>query len=578
MKPTMTKKQNKKREPSGRQYIYWWLAAIVILTAIVYFRATQNDFTFWDDPSQVSENTDIRALTFENIKTMFSKYYVNMYQPLTTLSFAIEYHFAGLNPTVYHTTNVILHLFNLVLVFFLVSRLAKNTTVGLVAACLFGIHPMHVESVAWITERKDVLYAFFYLGALIFYLRYINGKQQKYYWSTLAFFLLSLFTKSAAVTFALVVVLVDWYENRKFDKRLILEKIPFFILALIFGIISIYSQTGLDSGNIIGGKYSIPQRPFLAAYALVFYVSKLFIPINLSALHIYRVDQSMFLPIQYLLAPIPLALLLFVLWKIKPIKKEIIFGFGLFVSTIILNLHIIPVGGVIAGERYAYIPYIGLYLLLGHGILYIKNRNTLNIQRYKELQFLIGVAIILSLSYITYARIGVWHDTVTLFENARDVDGVSRIGNQILSAGYSYRAEPMIADENYPQAIRDLTVAIECDSTFHRAWYNRGIAKQRSGDFSGALSDFDKAIDINSKIAVYYNDRGNARIANSDTAGAMSDYMKAITINPELGEAYANRARIYYLTGKQEECCRDLRKADSLGYKEAARLLEEHCK
>ena len=152
---------------------------ILIGTALVYSRTLQNDFLTWDDDIHVTNNPDIQSLSLHNIKTIFSSYYLSMYHPLVTLSFAIEYHFVGLHPAVYHATNVLFHLANVVLVFFLVLSLSQRRETAIIAACLFGLHPMHVESIAWITERKDVVYAFFYLSALIFYLRFIRQGKTK---------------------------------------------------------------------------------------------------------------------------------------------------------------------------------------------------------------------------------------------------------------------------------------------------------------------------------------------------------------------------------------------------------------
>ena len=161
-----------------RQDLYIVLI-IVIVTAFVYARTLQNGFLTWDDELHVTNNPDIQSLSLHNIKTIFSSYYIGMYHPLVTLSFAIEYHFFGLHPAAYHATNVLFHLANVVLVFFLVLSLTQRRETAIIAACLFGLHPMHVESIAWITERKDVVYTYFYLSALIFYLRFIQQGKTK---------------------------------------------------------------------------------------------------------------------------------------------------------------------------------------------------------------------------------------------------------------------------------------------------------------------------------------------------------------------------------------------------------------
>jgi tetratricopeptide (TPR) repeat protein len=437
-----------------------------------------------------------------------------------------------------------------------------------------------VESVAWVTERKDVLYTLFYLSALIFYIRYVDSDRRKkgFYWMALILFLLSCFTKSAAVTFPLVVVLIDWYRRRPFTRGIVWEKISFVVIAMVFGIVSLFSQEVTGTLSVEGNDFSLYQRPLLAAYALMFYFINCAVPIHLSAFHPFERSATGLLPWLYYAAPAPLLIGGYVLWKIRDIKPEIVFGVMFFIAAIVLNLHFVPVGAAIAAERYVYIPYIGLYFLIGYLVCYALDKNIFSINRRKKVVATIGMIIVLLLSYQTFQRVGAWKDTIALFTDAEIVDGKTAIGDKMLAGAYTYRGEAMLDGGDIQGAMQDLSTAISLYPEFHRALYSLGVAKYRLGDAKNALVDYTNAIAVSSNISIYYNERGNARMSLHDLDSAIVDYTKAIDINPKLAEAYANRARAYFILAKQEECCRDLMKADSLGYEDAARLLKEHCR
>jgi tetratricopeptide (TPR) repeat protein len=236
------------------------------------------------------------------------------------------------------------------------------------------------------------------------------------------------------------------------------------------------------------------------------------------------------------------------------------------------------VGAVITGERYTYIPYIGLYFIVGMVFLRILNFGISGIQVPRSVSSIVGVLVIAVLAMLTYHRIGYWNDTVSLFEDARQKGGETQIGNTLLAIGYTYRGDQALDRGDLPQAIRDLSMAIERNDSTKRAYYSRGVAYSRLQEYQTALTDFNSAIRLDSGKAEFYNDRANARIELQQGDSALIDYTKAIALDPELAEAYANRARIYFLTGRRDLCCADLYRADSLGYAPAKQLLQEHCK
>jgi protein O-mannosyl-transferase len=523
-----------------RQYVFP-LSLILVFTALVYLRALHNDILSWDDHWHVTYNADIQSLSAHNIKAIFTSYYSNMYHPLTTLSFAVEYHFFGLHPAAYHSTNVLVHLANIILVFFLVLRLSHRREIAVIAACLFGIHPMHVESVAWITERKDVVYAFFYLCGLIYYVRFIQKEGTKCYWLALLFSVLSLFSKSTAITFPIVLFLIDGYFGRKIKLQTLIQKLPFLVLSIVFGVVALYSQSETTSFEIFK-QFNILDRFFLISYSLCYYLVHLFVPVNLSAFHSMPEKIHGLLPIEYYLAVIPVFVLLFLAARKGQFQREYIFGILFFGMTLSLNIHIIPFGKAIVAERYAYIPYIGIYYLIGRLYCYSLERFPLLLQWKKGL-FSMAVCIVVLLGYCTFQRIGVWKNTLILFHDASMKANSSKEAVIIQALGYVLEAEEKTNARKYAEAIELYDKAIALDSLRVESYSNRGIAKH-------CLQDYE---------------------------GAMKDYSKAIELNPSFSRAYANRGAIFLLWNKQDEACSDFHTAYNLGLPGVLPAIQAYC-
>jgi hypothetical protein len=513
-----------------------------VVTALLYSRTLQNGILSWDDRTHITDNKDIQSLSVNNIKAIFTSYYVRMYHPLVTLSYAIEYHFFGINPIAYHTTNVLFHLANVVLVFYLVLSLSKRRETAFIAACLFGIHPMHVESVAWIAERKDVVYAFFYLCAMFCYTRFIQREQIKYYWMACICFVLSLFSKTTAITFPIVLFLIDYYFHRKVTVRTLLEKLPLFALSLVFGLIAFRSQ-GVSAQHVLGGNFDFIDRLFLASYSLSYYLIHLFAPFNLSVLHLMPMKIQGMLPIEYYLAVILLIIFAFVGTRKGIFHREYVFGLLFFIVILSVNIHIIPFGMSVVSERYTYLAYIGLYYIIGQLYCYLFDRYQHLLFPWKKV-ITIGAALIaIFLGYLTYQRIGVWKSTPILFQDAAMKTSKKYEANFIQGLSYNFEGDEKIKTKLYKEAI-------EC---------------------------FDKAIVLIPQSPEFYVNRGVAKYCLSDYIDAMKDYEKAIELNPSFARAYYSRALIYLLWNKQQEACTDLWAAYRLGMHNVFEMVHADC-
>ncbi|OGS39426.1 MAG: hypothetical protein A2551_00675 [Elusimicrobia bacterium RIFOXYD2_FULL_34_30] len=610
----MSKKIKEKVNIADEKSLKKWQKFVLLffmltVTFISYVPSLKNDFTNWDDNMLVKENRVIRDLSFKNIKYIFTSYNSGLYDPLVSLSFAIEYKFSKLNPRTYHTTNLILHLFNCLLVFWLFNLISKKVFVSFFVALLFGIHPMHVESVAWISERKDVLYALFFLGAMISYMYYLKNNGKKFFILSICIFLLSLMSKTMAVTLPLVLLLIDYIYNEagvrgegievKY-KRNIIEKIPYFAFSLIFGVITIFAQRSIK--NIKEGQVlTFIDIIFNVCNELIFYITKLFIPLNLSAVYPFleRIG-GMFSKI-FSISPIIIIILVLAVYFSKKHTKKIIFGSLFFLLTLLPVLNIIPIGRVIPADRYTYIPFLGLFYILGEGIFYFYTQKTQNIIRVLILVLLIAVIPILS--YLTYQRCKVWKDSLTLMSDVikKYPDTVTVSYN---NRGNSYRdnkeytqaiedytravkINPMYAEAfnnrgiayfnmgDYDNAINDYTKSIELDPNYAKPYSNRGIVYWNINEFSKAEEDFNQAIKINQNLQEAYNSLGNVYFTRNDYDKAIEYYSKAIEIDPYYAEVYQNRSGAYFMKKDYDKAWADVYILQRLGYNINPRFLED---
>jgi len=448
----------------------------------------------------------------------------------------MEYDYAKLNPKVYHTTNIILHLINVLLVFLFIRMLSRKNPIAFITALLFAIHPMHVESVAWVAERKDLLYVLFELCALIAYLHYIGDtkKRKVFYLFSILLFVASVLSKAMAVSMAVILPIIDYYYGRKIiNTKVILEKVPFFIISIIFGLIAVEAQKSIKAINII--DYSFYDRILFAAFGFITYIWKSIIPINLSCFYDYPVKGTYSWYIVYVIISIALG---FIVYKSLKYSKIVLFGMLFFLFSVLLILQIIPVGGAIIADRYTYVAYIGLFFIFAHGIMYIWENKSKNIQTIKPLIGIVLSIFIIFMLVSTYNRTKVWKDTLSIWN-----DALEKYPSTI--KGYNGRGDAYNELKQYELAIKDLDKAIEMKQDYTDAYYNRGISYYFIGQQAQSSGNNELA------IKYYYQ--------------AIHDNSMAIKFNPELAIAYYNRSGNYYTIGKADSALTDALKAQSLG-------------
>jgi len=553
------------------------LGVILVLAAITFANSFQNGFVNWDDDRNVYENKYLPEISLQNLKVYFTKPLVAMYTPLVYLSYAVDYRITQLDPTGYHATNLLLHLINASLVFFVVLLLTERLEAAAVVSLIFAVHPLNAAAVTPVSIRSSLLYTMFYLGAFIVYIKYVKKGlyEGKYLMGAGILFILALLSKSAAVVFPLLMLLTDYYYGRKIDKRTVAEKVPFFALSLLFGILTFVFR---EDARHLGSSYSfdIVDRVFLTAYSVLFYAVKLVLPVNLSAYYPYPAKAGDWLPIEFYLALPALLVTVWALFRAKKYRKLIVFGSLFYLINIVLVLKIIPMGNEMVCDRYAYLPTVGLLMTLVC-VFYQEKDNGLrgrpNVVRAAGV--LLAGSVVL-FSWMSYSRNPVWKDSVSLHS-----DSIRKYHN--VPTAYNGRGLAYWQQKSYKEALADFDQAISLEGLGSDYYSNRGNVKVSMGDYEGALHDFDKAIALNDRaadgndssregrdpdtalrLAAAYNNRGELKKTLQDYDAALLDYGKAIEADPEYSIAYNGRAAVHVIREDFDGALKDYNKAIEL--------------
>jgi tetratricopeptide (TPR) repeat protein len=507
-----------------------WLAMVMIITFMVLFPVNRNEFTNWDDGGYVTQNKYVKDLTVNNIKIFFSEYFVSNYHPVTMLSLAFDYRLGGGNAWMFHITSLILHLIVIVLVFWFTYLLFSKFEIALITAALFGVHTLHVEPVAWISDRKDLLCTVFFLSSMIGYLKYTKATSVKLYIITLLFFIVSALSKATAVSLSVTLIATDYLLKRRLtDIKVIAEKIPFFLVSIAVGIIAVKAQK--SSASIADSSvFAIYERILFACYGLTQYFVKLILPLNLSAIYPFPVRLNGSIPASFWFYPVPvlvvIALFIVAIKRSRMIAYLIMF----FVINVFLLLQLIPVGGAIMADRYAYLPSLSYFILIGYGYNYITEKK----QKLKVIPVIILCGYFVLLSGLTVKRTGDWKDSITLWN-----DVLSKYRH--VTVAWINRGNIRFEKGDYKAAIDDYNHSIRLKDEHAEAFLNRGTSKKELGDINGAIADYDTAISLNRKFDKAWYNRGGAKLDLNDFEGAIADYNQAIVLNPDYAEAYSNR-------------------------------------
>lgn len=505
---------------------------LFILTAVflAFSSSLNNDFTNWDDNIIVINNPLIRSLSLENIHAIFTGTDRKGYIPLTILSFAVEYHFFQLNPFVYHLTNLLLHLVVTGLVFWFALQTGLTLRAAGFAALLFGIHPIHVESVAWITERKDVLYAVFYMLSLCFYWRYTNTKRSTDFLISFFCGILSMLAKPMALSLPLILVLCDWFRGRRFDAKCILEKVTH----LLYIIPLIWIALRLDPRPPV---QNTADGILIWIWTLTFYIKKFFLPLQLSPL--YPLPE----PVTLLNLSYATALIVLAVWIGSTLlfrrERRLIFAGAFYFFSIFFLLRYNNLEASLVGDRYMYLPSVGFCFFVG----YIFDRiGNVTVKKFSP-AIAVFILVTIFLGVRTFQQANIWQDSVSLWKSVIEHNPTNNSRMAVLR------------NNRYQQQL------VYAHLIHH---VNSANAFAQEGKHQQALGEYDKALEFDPNNALVFYNRGNLYLSRGEFDRAVADYTKSIARDPENILAYNNRGGIYFYQQRYKEALADFNKILSI--------------
>lgn len=481
---------------------------LCLLAGLIYSRLFSAGFISWDDGDVLLHNKAVHEF---NIKAFFSNYYVGNYAPLTMLGFAIDWLLFHGNAAAHHGINILLHVLNGILVYRLSELILKDKAKALLCTVIFCFHPLQVETVAWVSAKNNILYSQFFLLGLICYSRYCIEGLKKQYGYALLLFIAAVLSKPSAICFPLCIILIDYaLKTRPGIKDVAVNKIPFILIALVLGLITIYTRT--EDKFITGSHaYAIHERIGYAGYALLQYIYKFLVPANLSVIYPYPANKVLAMVLGYA----TIALLAFACFKAYRSGKKVLWlGMLFFVANLLLVLQLLPFGEVLTADRYMYLPILGLSWVAAAGMPL----------KEKQLRY-VSLGLTLILGVLTFFRTSVWQNSISLYS-----DIIKKYPHSFVALN-SLGAEHML-NKNYDQSQRYLDAAIHENVEYYKGYYNRGLLYAQTNRMQEAIQDFTKAIDLKQYPKAYVA-RANAYYALHDFEKAMADARVVLQSDPQ---------------------------------------------
>lgn len=553
-------------------------AAGFLLVALAVFSvfsgALGNGFVEWDDPDFVAANPMIRSLGPKNLWDMATSFHTANWHPLTWMSHAADYRLFGLNPAGHHFTSVVLHGLNAGLAFLLfVELLAKarpeprsetSAWVGAVFGALwFGVHPLRVESAAWISERKDVLCAFFVISTFLAYVSYVAAADEKArrlrYLAALSLFALALMSKPMAVTVPFALLILDAFPLNRWPERaraydLVREKLPFFVLSLVCGAVTWVAQRG-EGAMVPAERFGAGGRLLNAAGGILFYLEKTLWPKDLSPLYPFSADLSL-ANVRFLLAvAVFSAAAFFSVWAIAR-KRPVFPAVWLYYLIAVLPvLGIIQVGRQATADRYAYLSTLSFYALAGGGMSWLWDRCSQAVPANKACRIALllgGSAVAAWLGCLTVQQIGTWKNSETLW--SRVVERFPRrfpIAYYSLGKTYDAKGSLEEAEDHYKTALDLAPDYVEAINGLGLVYYERGL-------FAAAEREFKRALSIRPDSLVHTN-LGMAYFKTGRLEEAQAEYLAALRLRPDNLDARNNLGLLYDAMGRLGEAEREFK-------------------
>lgn len=504
------------------------LPLVIALTAalMVYFKFFFFGHISWDDPEMVFANKDVQNF---NVQALFTKHYVGNYIPVTMTLHAIGWLLFEDNEWGHHIINISFHLFNGVLVYYAGRKLFKNDLIANIAAVVFLLHPLQVESVGWIGELKNVLAATFYLLSLLAYINFNEIGHKRFYLFSFLYFILACLSKSSAVVLPVIFMAIDFFLHKKINLNSFLNKIPFVAIAIIIGIINIKTQT---ADQFINYSHAFPylQRLALAGFALLKYLILFIFPINLSVIYPYPELKTSVFAAGILFLLLLIGVIIFLL---KTKKNHTLFILSFIILNLILVLQFLPFGEVLYADRYMYLPLVGFGWLLA-----------LVLSKIKLKRGIIVYGLIIPFTIVSINRVGVWKNALTLYE-----DILKKCPTQFIALN-SAGVENMRMN-NDEQSLEYFNKAVKYAPRNYKGYYNRGLLYLKNNKPELAIKSFNQTLAL--------HDYSKAYVARASAYYALNDLPKAMKDANYVLNSETNNAKAHFVLGN---CYDDMNRLD----------------
>ena len=518
--------------PAQRRYA---ICALLIVVLLAYWPVYKNGFVY-DDLEYVTANPHVQhGITWDEIKWSLTSLQSSNWHPLTWMSHMLDGQLYGPNALGHHATNLIFHLANVLLLFAFLSRTTGAFWPSAFVAALFGVHPLHVESVAWVSERKDVLSTFFWLLTMLAYVRYSKRSSLGNYGLVVGLFILGLASKPMLVSLPFVLLLMDYWPLGRMQKqgmrRILVEKLPLFLLAAGSSMITYFAQR---QGGALGTTERFPMgvRIANALVSYVSYIQKMFWPVKLTAFYPHPGSS---LPLwEAAAAGIALILLTILLLRAGRSRPYLAVGWLWYLGTLVPVIGLVQVGSQALADRYAYIPLIGLFVAVTWGIGEFLRGKAVAVG---------ACAVLLVFAVLTRMQLPYWHDDITLYEHAIAVTRDNYVAHVNLGT--------VLKDQN--ESINHYREAITIKPDGFLAYHNLGSVLAEQGKLDEAIPYFRKAIRLHPNYFEAYTDLGVALMHKGEYDEAYANMLRAVEVNPEYAQGHVNLGRLLDSLGQPKE-------------------------
>lgn len=533
-------------------------AVLAIVTLAVFWQVHQYDFINVDDQAFISDNGHVPSgITLEGIRWAFGTTFAGFWHPLTWLSFMLDNQLYGMKAGGYHITNLFFHILSCLLLFGLLNQTTKEIWKSAFVAALFALHPLQVESVAWVALRKDILCAFFMMLTLYSYVHYTQKPALKRYLLVIFCFACALMSKSTAVTLPVIMILLDYWPLSRRPVEMtskkggwllwqLKEKAIFFLLSAFASLMTIHIWRDPSGGDV-----PLASRFMNAPNVFISYIEKMFWPHNLTFFNYFPRE----LPLWQVAGAI--LLIIFMTAAVIILAKRFPY---LFVGWFWYAVTILPVLGIVKNsifwthDHYTYIPSIGIGMMLGWGIPLLIPRSDAS----KNILFSAGTAVLIVLALLSWRQCGYWKNSVTLLNHDLLVSKDNYMAHSFLGLA-------LLDKGNVGAAMAHFNETIRINPRHFSTYVHRGAVYLKYGQYQSALDDFNKAIHIDPANAEAHNNRGIACFNMGQHQQAIRDFSKATELKKDYVNAYNNRAFVYLKQGDKKSGCDDAQKACALG-------------